>query len=198
MVIPPFFLLASLFVGAQLGDVDLSLILKPDTTKELFGVLAATVVLVLPLGFLISSISVVLLSGIAKACQKVTYEAVLSEAVLECIWDNCGRTDQKQTDLTLYATATFDHEILSDGIHQWLRRRWNHFNVAAHSVVALLLAHLVAYWISISQCCQWWTLTGAVCLVFVVTGSMAWRQTMCMVEFQSQRTADAKPDDSAA
>lgn len=145
MVIPPFFFLGSLLWGAHLGGINLAVILKPDNTKELFGVLAATAVIILPIGFLISSISVLFLNFVAWISKEETYEAVLSTASLEKIWSSCGRTDSPDPKLTLYATATFDHEILHDGIHNWIRRRWNHFNVAAHSAIALILSHVIAF-----------------------------------------------------
>ena len=60
--IPPFFLLASLLWGAHLGGRDLTPILKPDTAKEVLGLLGAAVVAIIPMGFRISSLSIILLS----------------------------------------------------------------------------------------------------------------------------------------
>jgi len=60
-VIPPFFLLGSMLWGAFVGSVDLSPLVAPDTAKELLGLLAATAVAILPLGFLISTISILLI-----------------------------------------------------------------------------------------------------------------------------------------
>jgi hypothetical protein len=87
--------------------------------------------------------------------RKPTYEAVVNAATLDRIWGQLQSTLRKDAKLTLYATATFDHELLASGIHTWLLRRWNSFNVAFHSVVALGLAHLVALIVSIPQGRAW-------------------------------------------
>ena len=197
MVIPPFFFLGSLLWGALLANPDLA-ILNPEDVKELFGVLAATAVAILPIGFLISSISVILLYGIARIGKEETYEAVISDAVLPQIWRKCGRTEPAEKKLAFYAVVTFDHEILNDGIHSWIRRRWNHFNIAAHSIVALLLSHVIAFLLSygvesafkIPQSWPWWITTLVLVAVFSFTGRCAWLQTMEMIEFQAERAKE--------
>ena len=83
--------------------------------------------------------------------------------------------------------ATFDHELLAPGIHTWLLRRWNAFNVAAHSVVALALAHLLAPAFSIPLGCAWLATTVVSIAILGWTAFNAWRDTMGMIEFQSHR-----------
>src|SRR4051812_40433491 len=117
LAIPPFFLLASLLWGAFLGGINLSPILKPDTSKEVLGLLAATAVAILPVGFLISTISVTLLGVVAAICSKPTYEAVLDDSTFERIWSKLQNRQKKKAEFTLYAVATFDHELLPTGIH---------------------------------------------------------------------------------
>jgi len=187
LAIPPFFLLASLLWGAYLGGLDLSPLLKPDTAKEVLGLIAAAAVAILPVGFLISTISVTLLQGLAAICRKPTYEAVLDDSTLHRIWSKLGTVEVMDAKLTLYAVATFDHELLHAGIHTWLLRRWNHFNVAVHSIVALALAHVVAPVISIPQGWPWFTTTAVSIALLSWTGFNAWRQTMRMIRFQSHR-----------
>ncbi|MHB0972115.1 MAG: hypothetical protein ACYC7A_17385 [Thermoanaerobaculia bacterium] len=187
LAIPPFFLLASLLWGAYLGGLDLSPILKPDTAKEVLGLLAAAAVAILPVGFLISTISVTLLGVLAACFGKSTYEAVLDDSTLKRIWPKLGSGQERDAKLTLYAAATFDHELLAPGIHSWLLRRWNSFNVAAHSIVALALAHAVAPVFSIPQGCAWWATTGVSIALLGWTAFKAWRDTMRMIEFQSNR-----------
>jgi O-antigen/teichoic acid export membrane protein len=155
--------------------------------KEFLGLLAAAAVAILPIGFLISAISVTLLALLAKVCRKPTYEAVLSESTFDRIWATIGSVQTKDSKLTLYLTATFDHELLPSGIHKWLMRRWNHFNVASHSIVALALAHAVAPAFSIPQSWAWFGTTTTSMGLFSWTGYAAWRQTMRMIDFQSYR-----------
>ncbi len=73
-LIPPFFLFASLLWGAHLGHLDISRVLKFENAKEILGVLAATAVAVIPVGFLVSAISVLLLRAFARACGQLTYD----------------------------------------------------------------------------------------------------------------------------
>ena len=187
LAIPPFFLLASLLWGAYLGGLDLSPILKPDTAKEALGLLAAAAVAILPVGFLISTISVTLLRVLAAIFRKSTYEAVLDDSTLVRVWSKLRSNQGKDAKLTLYAAATFDHELLAPGIHKWLLRRWNSFNVAVHSIVALALAHAVAPVFSVPQGCAWWATTVVSIALLGWTAFNAWRDTMRMIEFQSHR-----------
>jgi len=186
--IPPFFLFASLLWGAYLGGRDLSPILKPGTAKEVLGLLAAAAVAIVPMGFLISTLSVTLLRVLLVLIARLpTYEASLSNSTLDRIWPQLQSTQPKDRKLTLYAAATFDHELLAAGIHRWLLRRWNSFNVATHSIVALLLAHLVAPLFSIPQAREWWLSTLVLFGLLFLTARNAWRETMAMIEFQSYR-----------
>jgi len=185
--IPPFFLFASLLWGAHLGGCDLSSIFKPEIAKEWLGLLAAAAVAVVPVGFLISAISVILLRVMALITRTPTYEAKLCDSTLDRIWKQLESTQAKDKKLTLYATATFDHELLATGIHTWLLRRWNSFNVAAHSIVALLLAHVFAPIFSVAQGRKWWVSTAALVALLFVNAFCAWRETMRMIEFQSYR-----------
>lgn len=194
--IPPFFMLASLLWGGYLGGLDLSPIFRPGTAKEVLGLLAAAAVAVVPMGFLISTLSVTFLRLLAYLSGNPTYEAVLSDATLKRIWMQLQSTQSSEKELTLYAAATFDHELLATGIHTWLLRRWNSFNVSAHSVVALLMAHAVAPILQIPQTFIWAISSFLIVGVLVFTAINAWWETMAMIEFQSyrQHTVNARKD----
>jgi hypothetical protein len=185
--IPPFFLLASLFWGAHLDGVDVPAIFKPETAKEFLGLITATALMILPIGFLIGTISVTVLTLLGSIARSSTYEASFSDSTLERIWGQLGSTQARRDNLTLYAAATFDHELVAPGIHTWLLRRWNSFNVATNSIVALILAHAVAPIFSIKQVCAWWGSTLILIALLFFTALKAWRQTMKMIEFQSYR-----------
>jgi len=191
LAIPPFFLLASLLWGAHLSGRDLSLIFRPETTKELLGLLAATAVVVIPLGFLISSLTVALLTVSFWLARRPSYEAVLSDSTLDRIWHQLGTTHSRNKNLILYAAVTFDHELLPTGIHTWLFRRWNSFNVATNSIIALFIAHGLGRVFSIRQVCAWWISTLVLVGPLLFTSIKAWRETMEMVDFQSYRKQKA-------
>lgn len=179
--------MASLLWGAYLGGRDLSPIFDPGTAKEVLGLLAAAAVAIVPLGFLISTLSVMILRTLAKLFGKPTYEAVLDGPTLDRIWPQLQSTADKKEELTLYVTATFDHELLAQGIHTWLLRRWNSFNVAAHSIVALVLALALAPIFSIPWACAWLLSTITLVGLLFLAALFAWRDTMAMIEFQSYR-----------
>jgi hypothetical protein len=181
--IPPFFLFASLLWGAHLAGCDLS----PFFKKDALGLLAASAAAIVPIGFLIGTISVAVLRLIAKIAGRPTYEAVLSDASLERIWGQLQSAQARDKNVTLFAAATFDHELLAAGIHTWLLRRWNSFNVASHSFVALWLAHVAALMFHMPQVFWWWVSTVILNALLLVTALNAWRETMKMVEFQSYR-----------
>jgi hypothetical protein len=185
--IPPFFLLASLLWGAYLGGVDLSPLLKPDTAKGVLGLLAAAAVAVVPLGFLISSASIFIMRCLAGILRKPTYEACLTDAAYGEIWTWTESPLPKDAKKTLYAVATFDHEFLAPGIHTWLMRRWNAFNVAAHSALALFAAHAMAPYFHVPQTWRWWRWTAVLVVLLVYAAITAWRETMAMLEFQTTR-----------
>jgi len=77
------------------GSRDLSQIFKPETAKEMLGLLAATAVVIVPVGFLISTLSVMLLRALALIARTQSYEAVLSDSTLERIWGQLQSTQAK-------------------------------------------------------------------------------------------------------
>jgi len=185
--IPPFLLFASLLWGAHLGGCDIKSFFKPETATAVLGLLAATAVAIVPIGFVISTLSVALLKAVAAIDGRETYEAVLSDSTFDHIWGQLKCTQKKDKKLTLYVAATFDHELLENGIHKWLMRRWNSFNLAAHSIVALLLAHVFALVFPFRQVCGWWLTTVFAVLVLFFTAINARRETMGMIDFQAHR-----------
>jgi hypothetical protein len=196
--IPPFFLFGSLLWGAHLAGCHLSPFFNPETAKDALGLLAASAAAVVPIGFLTSALSVLVLRLIAVLAKSATYEAVLSEATLERVWGQLNLNGTRAPDKkdTLFAAATFDHELLATGIHTWILRRWNSFNVAFHSFVALCLAHVAALIFHMPQVFWWWVSTLVLGVILLVTALNAWRETMKMVEFQSyrqQRSHSANP-----
>jgi hypothetical protein len=184
-VVPPFLLFLSMLWGSYLGGRDLSSILAPETAREILGVLAATAVAIVPLGFVISVLSITVLRLIAWLAGWPTYEAHLSPQAFARIWKQIGSPQVKDEALTLYAVATYDHAFLKPDIHTWLFRRWNAFNVAAHSAVALFLAHAISPFFEIPQTTKWWASTVSLVALLLVNAAIAWRDTMRMLEFQT-------------
>lgn len=193
LLIPPFFLLLALLWGAYLDpSVKLAPLLLPASAQSLLGVLAAATVCVLPLGFLLSAISILLLRILFSLSRNPGYEARITAEALRRIWPQLHTNSPFDTNHTLYAVATYDHELLSNGIHSWLMRRWNLFNVSIHSAVSVVLAHGVGALLGLSQNRRWTAFTSLIVVILLANAIVAWRQTMAMIEFQSQRDLPPK------
>jgi len=139
---------------------------------------------------LISTVSVLILRVIAKPLGLATYEAELSSDALHRIWAHLGFDGNERIDrsLTLYAAATFDHQILDKRIHEWLFRRWNSFYVAVNSIVALFVAHGAGWILSIPQTFWWWISTLVTASLLFLAARTAWQETMRMLAFQALRS----------
>lgn len=213
-LIPPFFLYASLlwwaFVSPYL-HCSLAAVTGNDL-KETLAVAATLGAATIPLGFSIGTLGLLLLkvgfyirSRIRPLRQM--HEAYITEECFRIILREtaASKTDDRRS--LLYATATFDHELLPEGIHTWLMRRWNAFNVAFGSAIAIFISLLAALasrgrtfdplcglsdtewqradWSS-GQC--WWLLANCFLLFMLLCAAwISWRETMGMIEFQSRR-----------
>lgn len=188
LLIPPFFFILSIVWGGVLAGSDFRALMQKETATFVIGAVVASL---LPLGYLISAVSVSILRFVDE-----DYEARLPDKCLERIWPHLESSQQLDPEKRLYIAATFDHELLSPGVHEWLLRRWNSFNIGAHSVTALLLAHLAGGLLGIDQKWQWWSTSGVIAVILVIHAKSAWRQTMLMVEFQSYRPKYKKESES--
>ena len=189
LLIPPFFLAASLLLGAVSDGIDLPKMLAPVDPKVILTMLAIFGIGVLPLGFFLSAMSILFLRLWAKRKGWETYEVHFKDPkTLGRIWTqlNIHESCPQDSTLILYATATFDHEVLNKGIHEWLLRRWSSFNVSAHSCTALVFSMLVALlwfppW-------HWWVAVVIMIVILFSSAIVARRETMAMLDFQSHRS----------
>jgi hypothetical protein len=205
----PFFLYASLFWWAYLDPtVHCRLIqLKPDDVKGVLAVVAAAGSATIPLGLSIGTLGISLLTLSFKVRsrfgrERQRYDARVSNTCFETMLREVGAAQQDRgsnRESLLYVTATFDHELLPEKIHEWLLRRWNSFNTAFNSALALFISILIIpirilYTRSLTPICGWdhrwyWWLGTNVFLicVFAATAWTSWHETMAMIEFQSRR-----------
>jgi hypothetical protein len=203
-LISPFFLYASLtwwaYVDPFLHCYLVGLNLAP---KDLLSIAAAAGAATIPLGFSIGTLGLALLRlwffiRYRSSRQRQMYEASLSDDCLQVILRVTGASKENRDSL-LYAAVTFDHELLPEGVHKWLLRRWNSFNVAFSSAFALLMSLLIVplrilYTWSLnpirgwSRGESWWAATNIFLIILVFNAArMSWRETMGMIEFQSRR-----------
>lgn len=191
-LIPPLVFILSLLWGAHLSGKDLTSLFGPDVVESILGLLALGAVTAISLGFIIGTISINLLRVMFCVFGRRTYEAVLSKKTLKRIWPKMKTALEFDSKYVLNIAATFDHEIISKGVHEWLTRRWSSFNISVSAIVALLLSHIIAPFIPINQ--SWcWGITSVILGIFFLGNAIfAWRETMEMIDFQSHRKHSSK------
>lgn len=186
-LIPPFFFLLSVFLAAHFSDVDVIAMLQPLTPQQILAVATGIGAATIPMGYLLTSISILLLNGLARFCGARYYEAHLSsEEVLNLVSKEIKAAKPVDRTLELYAVATYDHAILPKQVHQWIQRRWNAFNIAAHSCTAIVLAQPAVLLVPKIHYTVSFAFSGAgMFAVLGINGYVAWRQVMRMIEFQT-------------
>ena len=195
-LIPPLFLVASILWGLAcdgdtgLQDLVVGLDLQAMTTADFLGVLAGGGVVVVTFGFLLGTVTVFLLRTCFRFFGKY-HEIVLSDTAIQQVWDHLAIPSAMQTKRNqLFAGVTLDHEMLKkdkEGVHLWLMRRWNAFNVSATSTLALLVSFVGGALLGIRPSAEWVVSTILILAVFVWSACVAWRDTMGMAEFQARR-----------
>jgi len=204
-LIPPFFFIASmLFViyysspAREFLSTLKNFIDEKDSYKFLIAIFSAGAISILPIGFLIGSFSYAILRAIfflfrSRGCK---YEVCLNRDYLKRIWIKIGLrkpyysfVEEQLDDLIYYATITFDHHILfkkRKGIHDWLVRRWNAFNISVHCISALILSYVLSWLLEAKMPSVWYTITLSIIIVLVINAVCTWRETMKMMDFQSK------------
>ena len=188
---PPLFLIASLAWGLFLDDKrQASDILPTDLMDKpvsaVVTVIAGGGVVVASLGFLINTIPWMLLRAVSSRWKGLPHEAFLSPDVLEKIRAVLGYKGGPMVNEALFLSATFDHSTLDKGIHAWILRRWNAFNLNASVTVALALALAVGARLGIQVGWEWALTSAATGAIFVIMAYWAWRDSMGMIEFQAR------------
>jgi hypothetical protein len=134
-----------------------------------------------------------------RRLQGTDYEVVVSDESFHRMRERFPIRDSKTfaadafVSWKFYVAVSFDHGILferSRGIHDWLARRWNAFNISIHSIFAVLFPPVVAWIFEIPTDWDKWKIwVYLISLTLLVNGAVAWRQTMKMLEFQARRAS---------
>jgi hypothetical protein len=190
-LIPPFFMAASMLWGYYLCNGTLPAIpSKYQSTAGVISGIALSVAIIIPIGYLIGTLTITVLRISFWLCRGRSFEASVSKDSLVYIWPKLATSLAIDEALMLYAVTTFDHEIVSEAVHKWLIRRWNGFHTAASSCIALLIAHLAGIPFRICQSTGWWLTALSLLLLLGYVATIAWWETMKMIEFQSHRRID--------
>jgi hypothetical protein len=212
LIYPPVFLLASLVLGVYLdGDTSPSDVLNTltgqktldDWSNRLLALAAAGgLIVVIAAGFLLSSITVLVLRGTRELRKQNPYEAdLLDGGAYDLIRGHLKlqrRTDaekrlameqgvERQAD-ALYLSAMLDHALIRERIHTWIFRRWSNFYVATNSGVAILAAQPLGWSIGVNGL-PWFIISIVVALILFGIARWSWFDAMGMLEFQTRLLA---------
>jgi hypothetical protein len=205
--VSPMFFLASILWGFYRHD------LLPDLSKaqpsgnwvaSIVGIVLGASIAVFALGFLIGTVTYILLRLLALAFYargkgSGCHEVAVGGRTIDRIIDILGAKTICKRNQQLFIAVTFDHETLSKnskGIHKWLMRRWNAFSIGSTSVVGLLLSLLIGrIAVRTNLRSEWIWPALAMCVFFGVSAFFAWRDTMRMIEFQADRHWPSRQED---
>ncbi len=163
-----------------------------DSIRNL-GLLAAAGLTLVSVGFAIGTGSVSTLRLIAVLTRSRSYDSTLCQNRKTDVWSHlCGKGEPSETDLP-YLAAAIGHELVSDGMKQWLERRWNAFNLSLHSGIALLLAIPAIAFCGFRPGCWWFILVPFGSLMFIGMAAFAWVDTYHMNNMLA-RTRLRKPE----
>ena len=200
-IIPPFFLVTSLIWGLVSNKtITLDLILGVKSTG-LIAMLAGGGVMVLPIGYLLGTITIFVLRSfffLKRNCwsgsESMYYEVPLSKPAYESICERIPQVDKLASRKNeLFAGVTFDHDILKKkkvGVHKWIVRRWSAFNIAATSVTALIISLLTGWIFEIELKTEWWLPVLSLIVLFIYTAFVAWNEVKQMIKFQLDLLCD--------
>lgn len=126
LLIPPFFLLASVLWGAYLSG-DLAAFLLPSAEsaanlKSILSIVAVAGVATLPLGYAIGVLTITILTIFSRLFPQHAFDVPVSDTAMKAIWKRLRLSEQPR-DRARYATAVFDHYLLKSPLHLWLFRR---------------------------------------------------------------------------
>jgi len=137
----------------------------PDGWPQALTLLVAGGALVLSAGFVIGTLSFLLLRGASwcvrlgarkKSKKSWRLEAVMSEKgqrrVLRHHFGLRGTLRERGP----FLVAAFDHQRIGPGLRAWIDRRWNAFHLNAHSATALLLAMALVPFFGFGPDGVWW------------------------------------------
>ncbi len=197
-LIPPFFLLASLFWADFLSGSNIFSKIAVDPGKNILAIVAS-LGSTIPLGFLIGGISIALLNLFGFVVSKIkkekwNYESGILEEACKKIWPQLELESNFKFDFEkrFYISATFDHDILPEGINKWVMRRWNAFNINFNCYTALILSYAALLFLPIDITLAWVSTTILLMALLLVNATAAWLQTMEMIEFQANRNLNKK------
>lgn len=197
-LVSPALFVASLLIGAWPDPTTHKCIVdffeNRELSKSFIELAAAGSVVVFAGGYVFGTISHSVLRLyflLRRRSWGGSHEAELDKDSRPQVWRRLrapGNPNPNDASQDLYAVAAFDYDVLKkhhEGVHEWLFRRWNGFNIAVNSISALLLSLLVGYFIGIPLSLSWGLSVAFFGIVLVFVAIYAWKDTMRMVRFMA-------------
>lgn len=189
MLIPPFFLLASVLWASYLsGDLGAFLHSTKDeaaTLKSVLSVVAVAGVATLPLGYGIGVFTLTILGFFSPLFPQRAFDVPISDGGMKVIWRKLGLPEQTKN-RARYGAAVLDHYLMKKPIHDWLFRRWSAFLIASQCVLALVLSIPFAHALHIHMTCKWLSTVLGVMAIFICQARTAWREAYEMFELVTE------------
>lgn len=199
---PPLIFISSIALGVWLDRPNSFLTTILDTltnsnTTNILTTLLGLSSLVLVLGYLIGTVTILLLR-LLFFLNRFNYEFRLSKPTYDkigkIIFKNKSDTVDKKE--RMYAAVVFDHSHINDRIHSWIVRRWNAFMIASFSVVGLLSSLILGPLLGFSITCSWFLTVAFFVLCFVLQAWLSYRETMRMITFLAKVETNSTVDNS--
>ena len=193
-ITPAFFFVGILVLGFLFDTPPSLASFKDLLPAPVVAVIGALLAGMFPLGFVITGVTTAVLRAVFWVSGRQNYQISLSDAAWRNVW-HALRLDEDVTHTKsnkLFAAITFDHELLSEGVHASSVRLWTAFNIASNSATALILAILVnCLWLHIRWTQGWIAIIVFLEVLFVTVAVVTWREHMGLLEFQSHRLSRA-------
>jgi hypothetical protein len=186
---PPLIFISSIALGVWFDypnslSTTISCMLTNANTTNVLATLLGLGSLVLVLGYLIGTVTILLLRLIFFR-NEFNYEFKLSKQTYDKIgkriFKNKKNTVEKEE--RMYAAVVFDHSYINDRIHSWIVRRWNAFMIASFSVFGLIASLFLGTPLGLSVTWGWFFTVDIFILCFVLQAWLSYRDTMRMITF---------------
>jgi len=170
--------------------------------SKLIGLVAGGGFVVFVAGYVIGTLTVFFLQLFFCISYKLGgrwrfHEVAMSPIAFVRVWNRVGAPSKNRNRAReLFAGVVFDYDVLRkdyEGVHRWLMRRWTAFNIGATSVCGLLLSLAFGYFvIGIPLAYAWWLPVVGFALILAFVASVAWCDTMNMVNFMASLPLKAR------
>jgi|SRR5690606_20028636 len=164
----------------------------PDGWPGLLALAAAGGSGAFTLGVAIGTITFVALR-IASSCIRPrfggSHEIAMSCDTREKAWHILGGKGPSDPRKEVFIGVSLDHGIVQarhEGIHKWIRRRWNAFSIAATSITAILLSIFAAWCAGVSLSTGWIAPALFMIAVFILSARWAWKDSMSMLSLMTE------------